>query len=48
MIRQFDEQTARLSDKLRREIDEERNKLGEKIRIIFFRKLNELLRDYRL
>jgi hypothetical protein len=48
MIRQFDEQTGRVSDKLRHELDDERKKLGERIRNIFIRKLNDLLRDYRV
>ena len=48
MIRQFDEQTTRVSDKLRRELDEERKKMSEKIRSLFIKKLNDLLRDYRV
>ena len=37
MIRQFDEQTTRVSDKMRRELDEERKRITEKIRNIFLR-----------
>lgn len=47
MIKQFDEQTARLSDKLRRELDDDRKRINDKMRYSLMKKLNDLLRDYR-
>ena len=48
MLRQYDEQTLRLSDQLRRGIEEERIKIGEQVQKILFKKLGELLSDYRV
>ena len=48
MLRQYDEQTLRLSDQLRRGIEEERIKIGKQVQKILFKKLGELLSDYRV
>jgi hypothetical protein len=48
MVRKFDEQSVRVTDKLRQEINEERKSFGDDVRNILFKKLEELLDDYRV
>ena len=48
MLKEYDAQTERLSNKARRQINEDRAIIKEKILAIFMPKIVELLKEYRV
>lgn len=46
MLREFDAQTMRMTEKVRRQINEDRSLVKEKIIAFFMPKISELLKQY--
>lgn len=46
MLREFDAQTVRMTEKVRRQIAEDRLLVKEKIIVLFMPKIADLLREY--
>jgi hypothetical protein len=48
MMKEFDAQTMRVTERVNRQINEERQSLREKINVIFMPKITEVLREFRV
>lgn len=48
MMKEFDAQTVRLTDRASRQISEERTMMKEKIVAIFMPKISDLLKEFRV
>jgi len=46
MLKEFDSQTIRMTEKVRRQIKEDRTLVKEKITAVFMQKISDLLREY--